>query len=110
MALTLGVKVGSVLYIEDTPVTVDSIKENEVVLSCEGVKTTIKNDVFSTVLPDVNMTVERIGWESQNQTQYEMARIVIDAPRSIKILRAELYDRPDDKKAISGTYKGTSTG
>lgn len=95
MALILGVKVGSKIYVGDTPIVVTESKERgrKVSVSVQGGKDIVLSEQESVeVMPTVFMSV---GTSKKQVSGAEnmVPRLVIEAPRSVVILRSELYER-----------------
>lgn len=95
MALILGVSAGSVIYIGDTPVEVTDATPNSsrMTLVVDSKKTFELTDQESTeILPTVFFSVGR-SKKQDHGIEKVIPRVVIEAPRDVVILRAELYER-----------------
>ena len=85
MALSLGIKRGEELFIGDTRyVLTDILSPHSFVLKCACVEFEISDAEAVEVEPEVWISAGRGG-------HYTLARVVIDAPRRIRILRGEHY-------------------
>lgn len=87
--LVIGVRLGEAFYVEDVPVHVTSIESDQrfhvqVAGSDEELEITEEKSVE--ILPHVRLSTGRRGSE-------DLARVVIQAPKSITILRESLYRR-----------------
>lgn len=87
--LVIGVKLGESFYIDDVPVHVTRIESDnrffvKVDKSDEELEITDEESVE--VLPNVRLSTGRKGSE-------DLARVVVQAPKSITILREALYRR-----------------
>jgi sRNA-binding carbon storage regulator CsrA len=93
MGLILGVAKGRTFYVGDTPVkVVDTESSTRIVLSVDGGPEFIVTDKeMTTILPNVSVSAGTSV--KQGKFRQTLPRLVIDAPRSITILREELYKR-----------------
>jgi hypothetical protein len=98
MALILGVKAGDRFYVGDTRVDVVSIADpKQIVLRVEGdgADHAITDKESVEILPSVFVSC---GVSTKPGSGFAaLPRIVIEAPRSITILRGELYERQHGK-------------
>jgi len=84
MALVLGLKLHKVFYAGDTPITVSHIQDARAfTVTVGGVDILIGSEEVTAVLPHVGL---KAGRGTAN-----LARLIIKAPRSIPILREDLY-------------------
>lgn len=85
MALIIGVAVGRSFYIDNTRVRVAKvITPSEYILVCRGVSYNISDTEAVEVYPSVRISSGLFGTT-------DLARLVIEAPRSIKIDRRKGY-------------------
>lgn len=85
MALVLTMRKNSSFYVADQKVTVtDILSEDHVVLKTDGAVFDVTDERSVEVLPDVFVSVGVRG-------QLDMARIAIEAPRHLTILREDKY-------------------
>ena len=90
MALILGVQTGSRLYINDVPLDVLKTQGyNLIIVEVDNEVFRITPDESTEVYPNVMMSA---GIPTQRKNPH-LPRLVIEAPRDIVILRAELYER-----------------
>lgn len=87
--LVIGVRLGEAFYVDDTPIHVSRIDSEQVFYvkvnkSNEEIQITEEQSIE--VLPNVRLSTGRKGSD-------ELARVVIQAPKSIRILRESLYRR-----------------
>jgi hypothetical protein len=95
MALILGVSTGSKIYVGDIPVDITEAVPNsdEMSVAVDGGPIFVISDQESTeALPNVFLSVGRSKKQDAGGEKV-IPRVVIEAPRDIVILRAELYDR-----------------
>jgi len=88
MALILGVEVGSVFYIQDTPVEVVSLQDYSLIkLKTGGVDYVITDKQAVEIYPRVFVSCGR-----PSQTQIERHRVLVEAANKSTIKRKELLD------------------
>lgn len=95
MALILGVSTGSKIYIGDTPVEVTEAVPMAATMSLaveDGPTFVISDQESTEVLPNVFLSVGRSKKQDAGAEKV-IPRVVIEAPRDVVILRAELYER-----------------
>lgn len=83
MALILSIREGEDFYVGDTRYIVTDVKEPEVTINTGGVEFKLPCDCMLELKPEVMAC-------SGKKHQNNVARIVIEADKSIKILRGEL--------------------
>ena len=92
MALVLGMQEGRSFYLADTKVTVEKISSpTRAILSVNGAiiqKMTIGPNHRTELLPGIYAS---IGTDST----VDQIKVVLEAPRTVKILRDNLYDAQD---------------
>lgn len=95
MALILGVSTGDKIYIGDTPVSILEAKPMADTMTMaveEGPSFEISDQESTEILPTVFLSVGRSKKQDAGGEKV-IPRVVIEAPREIVILRAELYER-----------------
>jgi sRNA-binding carbon storage regulator CsrA len=90
MALCLGVYVDDTIYIGNKIVSIIGVNREEKSISilADGEVFVLNSLSYVEVFPDIYFCVGQ-----GKQTNHPMAKILIDAPRDIKILRGKLNDR-----------------
>ncbi len=90
MALTVGIVPNGVLYIGDTKVSVEQVMHPmnfkvKVHGECMDQVYTITDKRATEIMPNVMMSAGHKGTD-------DMLKVVVNAPRNIKILREKLYN------------------
>jgi Global regulator protein family len=93
VGLILGVSKGKTFYVGDVPVkVVDTESSTRITLSVNGGPEFVITDrEMTTILPSVSVSAG--ASIKQGKFRQTLPRLVIEAPRSITILREELYQR-----------------
>lgn len=88
MALIIGVKCGDRFYLNDVPVDVVAVVGHKSVLvEVRGVRHALTKDESVQIFPSVYASV------GLPKDERNLTRVVLEAPRSIVVLREELYHR-----------------
>jgi hypothetical protein len=108
MALILGVTRKSKFYLNDIPVQVVSTEGfKKIVLEVLGKRYTVSDLESVEIYPEVKVSCG-IPSAQHKVAEYEaLPRLVIDAPKTILILREELYDRKDKTRIPNPSPCGT---
>ncbi len=94
MPLVLGFKKDEDFYVADTQVRViDIVSDSRVMVEAQGKEFMLRDDMGTKVADNIKLSVGNSG-------DMETARILIDAPRSMNIVRGRLkrssrYEKPD---------------
>ena len=94
MALALGIDIGSVIFIDGEPLTVDSfVRERSIDIFYKNKEYTVIPAESTFIEPNVKVSCE-FG------KAVVVPRLTFEAPRSVEILRKELVDREALRDAI----------
>lgn len=88
MSLVLSLHAGQDFFLDDTQVMVDEVlSDQHFRVSCEGKRFDVTDQEATEVLPDVFLS-------AGDRPQSGIARVAIDAPHDVLILRGERYRHP----------------
>ena len=96
MALVLALKSGQAFYVDHTRFVVGNVvSEIDFTVTHEesGKTYHVTETKSAEIMPDVFV-------QAGDRQQMLMARVAFDAPRSIRILRQEVYDQEMSKRAV----------
>lgn len=102
MSLILGVAKGDKIFLNDVIMNVLEISEDlkDIKVSIKGATYDLDDVTFLEVSPQIFMAVGKPRYE----THGTLARIAINAPRSVKILRGSLKDSDDLVRTSNLSY------
>ena len=107
MALALGVEPGNILYIGDEPLTVEEFEgQSRAVVSFRGQRFEISDLKATKLMKNVYVSCGLAKHSREGDGLLpQLPRLLIDAPRSLTILREELYrnGKPRQQPVVPAT-------